>query len=76
MMTEDLVVDDSRDVLFLAPDGKAPFAMVRPSKCKCILLVNLINSFGEMGGFQKILDRINDHENPIPFGTICSEISL
>ena len=39
--------------------------MVRPKKCKSYVMVRLLNVFGERGGFDKILARIRNKDNPI-----------
>ena len=40
--------------------------MVRPKKCKSYVMARLLNVFGERGGFDKILARISNKDNPIP----------
>ena len=40
------------------------YGILRPKQSKCVILCNLINYFGEIGGFNFILNRIKYIENP------------
>ena len=61
---EETVIDDSSDSQI--KEGDAPiFAVTRPTRCKSSLLTECINMFGEHGGFDQIISRITDKENPI-----------
>jgi len=66
---EDPVIEDSNDKVYCV-EGKTIYAITRPSHCKSIFLVNLVNKIGELGGFQKILDRLNDTENWAPIEVV------
>ena len=61
---EETVIDDSSDPQI--KEGDAPvYAVTRPTRCKSSLLTECINMFGEQGGFDQIISRITDKENPI-----------
>jgi hypothetical protein len=61
---EDTVIDDSTDPQ-LKPEDPMIYAVTRPSKCKSYLLVQCINLFGELGGFDKILEIMTNKDKPI-----------
>jgi len=67
--TEDPVVDDSNDRIY-NPDGRRIYAIIRSGYCKSTFLVNLVNKFGEMGGFDKIYERIANLNNWAPIETV------
>ena len=58
------MIDDSSDPQ-VKEDEEPIYACIRPSKCKSSLLVECINLFGRQGGFDKILEKLTDKENPI-----------
>ena len=61
---EETIVDDSSDPQLKEGDDPI-YALTRPTKCKSSLLTECINLFGEQGGFDQIIARISDKENPI-----------
>ena len=61
---EETVVDDSSDPQLKEGDDPI-YALTRPTRCKSSLLTECINLFGEQGGFDQIIARISDKENPI-----------
>lgn len=67
---EETVIDDSSDPQ--VKEGEEPvFAVVRPRKCKSYLLVEVINSFGRLGGFDKMLEIMTDKDKPIDFDMLA-----
>jgi len=62
---DDPVVDDSNDKIYNA-DGSVIYAVTRPAHSKSIFMINLINKIGEMGGFERMLQRIADTDNWAP----------
>jgi hypothetical protein len=65
---DDKIFDDSVDVLMEGQLVK-PFAVTRPKKCKSLLLVKIINIFGEVGAIDIIVKRMQDKEDPLPLET-------
>ena len=63
---EDTVIDDSSDPQIKEGEDMI-YAVIRPRKCKSYLLVDCLNLFGKLGGYDKMLERMNDKENPIEF---------
>jgi hypothetical protein len=63
---EDTFIDDSSDPPI--KDGEPIiYAVIRTRKCKSYLLVECLNLFGELGGYDKILQRMSDEKEPISF---------
>ena len=63
---EDTIIDDASDPQ--VREGENPiFAVLRPRKSKSYLLIECLNLFGSQGGYDKMLDIMNDRENPIDF---------
>lgn len=73
--TEDPVVDDSNDKVYNV-EGKRIYAIIRSGYCKSTFLVNLVNKFGEMGGFDKIYERITNVKNWAPIETVSLLVSI
>lgn len=67
--SDDPVVDDSNDKIY-NQDGKALYVIIRSNHCKSTFLINLINQFAEMGGFERIYERITDTKNWAPIETV------
>ena len=67
--TEDPVVDDSNDRVY-NPDGSRIYAIARTGYCKSTFLISLVNQFGAMDGFEKILQRITTTQNWAPIETV------
>lgn len=62
---DDPVIDDTNDVVY-RNSGKKVYAITRNPHCKSIWMVKLVNKMGEMGIFDRILERINDPNNWAP----------
>jgi len=73
--TEDPVIDDSNDKVYLE-EGKKLYAITRPAHCKSAFMVKMVNRFGEEGGFDKILQRISDIENWAPIEIVSLMVTL
>jgi hypothetical protein len=63
-MYEETVIDDSSDPQIKEGEPMI-YSVIRPSKCKSYLLVQCLNLFGELGGYDKLLAKMTDKENPI-----------
>jgi hypothetical protein len=64
--SEDTIIDDANDPQ--VKEGDEPiYAVVRPRKCKSYLLVECMNIFGRLGGFDKILEKMSNKDDPIDF---------
>lgn len=63
-MYEETVIDDSTDPQIKEGEPMI-YAVIRPSKCKSYLLVQCLNLFGELGGYDRLLAKMTDKENPI-----------
>ena len=63
-------VDDTPDVLLNSMAGKDIYCVMRVDKESQEYPVSLLNMFGEMGGFQKILARFSNKEKPLSFGKL------
>lgn len=74
--TDDPVVDDSNDRVYTEESGKKLYAIIRSSYCKSIFLVNLVNDFGRLGGFEKVYERISNPTGWAPIETVSSLISI
>lgn len=74
--TEDPVVDDSNDRIYSNEDGRTIYAITRPGACKSLFAIRMINRFGEAGGFDKILERINNQENWAPVEIVSLMVTL
>ena len=61
-------IDDSKDILLNSPCGKQVFCLQSPGSEVSEVIINMLNTFGDNGGFDKILDKIANKENPLPFG--------
>lgn len=61
-------IDDNGDILINAPINKETYCVLRPDKLSCESVVRLLNIFGNEGGFDKMLARLNDKEKPLSFG--------
>ena len=72
---EDNLVDDSNDHIYNTSDEKI-YAITRQGFSKSTFMVNMINNFGELGGFQKILDRIQHTENWAPIELVSPLIGV
>lgn len=67
------MIDDSRDIIFERFYEKEKFyAVLRYQENKSVVLINLINHFGKIGGFEKIYNRIADTQNRIPFPNLVN----
>ncbi|CDW89068.1 ubiquitin carboxyl-terminal hydrolase family protein [Stylonychia lemnae] len=57
-------IDDQMDLLLFGriPEEEQVYAVLR-RRCRSSLLVNFLNRFGQLGGFQKILNKIEDDSN-------------
>ena len=64
---EKIIPDDSPDILLNSIENKEIYAILRPERVKCLLLVQLLNFFGQEGGFYKILARIKSREKILSF---------
>lgn len=53
--SDDAPVDDSLDEV-LGAELKTPIFAVQRTKCRSDLLINFINYFGRLGGFEKMLE--------------------
>ena len=53
------LIDDSLDKLVDKTDGKRIYAVQR-KQCRSDLLIDFINTFGNEGGFEKLIERIQD----------------
>ena len=49
-MKNEPALNDANDILHIIPD-KITYAVIRPGMVNNIFLVNLLNKFGEKGGF-------------------------
>jgi hypothetical protein len=58
-MKSESALNDANDVLHVV-EGKVTYAVIRPGLTNNIFIVNLLNKFGEKGGFDKILEKISD----------------
>lgn len=61
---EETIIDDSSDPQVEEGEEEI-FAVTRPNNCKSYLLVECINYFGKSGGFEHILEKICDKDNPV-----------
>ena len=64
---EKMLPDDTSDVLLNSINSKEIFAIPRQERLKCVLLVQLLNLFGQEGGFDKILSRIKSRDKILSF---------
>lgn len=66
---QETVIDDSNDPQIKEGEDMI-YAVIRPRKSKSYLLIQCLNLFGQEGGYEKILAKIADKENPIDFQTL------
>ncbi len=65
-------IDDTSDILLNSLVSKEIYCIMRPDKDSHEYIVTLLNMFGEMGGFDKLLARFNNKEKPLSFGN-CTQ---
>jgi len=73
--TEDPVIDDSNDRIY-SIEGERVFGITREKHCKSTFIVKMVNNFGQMKGFDKILERINDTDNWAPIEVVSIMVTL
>lgn len=73
--TEDPVIDDSNDRVYI-DEGRTIYAITRPNHCKSVFMIRMINKFGEAGGFDRILERIQNQVNWAPIETTSLMVTL
>ena len=66
--TEAVIINDSGDILFNNLAKKMIYSLIRSEKQRSQILVDYINSFGESGGFDKILAKLNNRIKILSFG--------
>ena len=65
------IIDDSSDILINSAKGINTYAVLRSEKVKSMPIVDMINAFGNKGGFDNILKRVSDRNKFVPYGNIC-----
>jgi len=73
--TDDPVIDDSNDKIY-SQEGKKIYAITREKHCKSTFIMKLVNTFGEKGGFDKILERIDNTEKWAPIEVVSVMVTL
>jgi len=63
---EDFFVDDSND-LQVKEGEEMVYAVTRPRKSKSYLLIECLNLFGKLGGYDQMLEKMSDTKEPISF---------
>ena len=63
---EEKVIEDSSDILLNSGD-ELHYVIHRHMECKSDLYIEMVNLFGKMGGFTKIIDRIKNNEKVLDF---------
>lgn len=66
--TEAVIINDTGDVLFNCLANKPTYSLIRSEKPRSQILVELINTFGESGGFEKILAKLNNRVKILGYG--------
>jgi len=72
---DDPVVDDTNDKVIIDENNEI-YAVTRHKECRSIFLVDLANKIGELGGYEAIIERINDQKNWIPIEILSSAVAL
>jgi hypothetical protein len=62
---DDNIIDDSNDFIHEIDNFKL-FVILRSEVCKNIFMVKMINRFGSLGGFEKILERLKNENKWCP----------
>jgi len=73
--SEETMIDDSNDHVYNQV-GEQIFALTRQMHCRSTFMVEMINRFGELGGFDKILHRIQNTENWAPIEVVTLLLSV
>lgn len=73
---EETMIDDSNDHVYNQVGGEQIFALTRQMHCRSTFMVEMINKFGELGGFDKILHRIQNTENWAPIEVVTLLLSV
>jgi hypothetical protein len=75
--TDDPVIEDSNDILFVnMPKPNPLFAVIRYLESKSVLIIQMINYLGLQRFFDKLLKRLEDKTNPCPFDVVVGYTSL
>ena len=64
-------VEDLTDILLNNIEGEDIYTILRPDKVKSKAVIGIINAFGKEGGFEKMIQRIQDKAKPVAYGTFC-----
>ena len=67
---EETVIDDSGDTSIKEGEDMI-YAVIRPRKCKSYLLVEVLNTFGKLGGYDRLLEKMTDKDNPVEFDLLA-----
>ena len=73
--SEETMIDDSNDHIYTA-GGDVVFALTRQMHCRSTFMIQMINKFGELGGFDLILNRIKNTENWAPIEVVTLLVSV
>jgi hypothetical protein len=73
--SEDQSVDDTNDKV-LVDENRQIFAVPRKDGCKSIFLVELVQSIGEKGGWDRVIERMNNEKNWMPIDVMSAIVNM
>jgi len=68
-------LDDTNDHIYTA-GGEKIYAIIRQEYCRSNFFVKMVNEFGALGGFQMIIDRIQDTNNWAPIEIVTLYLTI